>query len=87
MPATSRASRRTRACDPLLQSVTTSANLTLDTADLEATVQKMYREVAEHPDKTFHFETGRDLAVRLGYPAAELARIPAEAVASFAGVG
>jgi arsenite methyltransferase len=59
----------------------------LDTADLEVRVQEMYRAVAEHPDKTFHFETGRALAVRLGYPAAELARIPAEAVASFAGVG
>src|SRR5260370_40736905 len=30
---------------------------------------------------------GRDLARRLGYPAAELARLPPEAIESFAGVG
>jgi arsenite methyltransferase len=59
----------------------------LDTADLEARVKSMYREVAEEPDKDFHFETGRGLAERLGYSANELDRIPAEAIESFAGVG
>lgn len=43
---------------------------TLDTQDLEPRVKEMYREVAEEPDKEFHFETGRALAVRLGYPSA-----------------
>jgi ubiquinone/menaquinone biosynthesis C-methylase UbiE len=47
----------------------------------------MYREVAEHPEREFHFETGRALAERLGYPPAELDVIPAEAIDSFAGVG
>jgi SAM-dependent methyltransferase len=47
----------------------------------------MYREVALHPDHEFHFETGRELAERLGYPAADLDRIPGRAVDSFAGVG
>ncbi len=28
----------------------------------------MYREVAEEPFNEFHFETGRKLAERLGYP-------------------
>jgi arsenite methyltransferase len=60
---------------------------TLDTADLEARVKSMYREVAEEPDHEFHFETGRGLAERLGYSPEELDRIPAEAIESFAGVG
>jgi SAM-dependent methyltransferase len=59
----------------------------LDTADLTARVKGMYQEVALHPDREFHFETGRALAERLGYPAADLDRIPAAAIDSFAGVG
>ena len=64
----------------------TTAN-TLDTQELESRVKEMYREVAEHPEKEFHFETGRALAERLGYPAAELDDVPPEAIESFAGVG
>jgi arsenite methyltransferase len=60
---------------------------TLDTLDLERRVKEMYREVAEEPFNEFHFETGRALAERLGYPAEELDAIPAEAIDSFAGVG
>jgi arsenite methyltransferase len=60
---------------------------TLDTLDLERRVKEMYREVAEEPFKEFHFETGRALAGRLGYPADELDAIPAAAIDSFAGVG
>jgi arsenite methyltransferase len=59
----------------------------LDTQELEQRVKEMYREVAEEPDKEFHFETGRPLAKRLGYPAAELDAIPAPSIDSFAGVG
>ena len=59
----------------------------LDTADLEARVKSMYELVALEPDQAFHFETGRGLAERLGYPAAELDTVPAESIASFAGVG
>jgi arsenite methyltransferase len=59
----------------------------LDTADLTERVKGMYQEVALHPDHDFHFETGRPLAERLGYPAADLDRIPAAAIDSFAGVG
>jgi arsenite methyltransferase len=59
----------------------------LDTRDLEARVKDMYREVAEEPHKEFHFETGRPLAERLGYPPDQLDRIPAAAIESFAGVG
>ena len=35
---------------------------------LERKVKDMYREVALHPDVTYHFEMGRPLAERLGYP-------------------
>lgn len=59
----------------------------LDTHELEQRVKNMYREVAEEPDKEFHFETGRPLAERLGYPSDELDAIPAPAIDSFAGVG
>jgi arsenite methyltransferase len=65
-------------------SVTTKA---LDTKDLENQVIEMYREVAIHPDREFHFETGRVLAERLGYPHAQLDSIPAASIDSFAGVG
>ncbi len=59
----------------------------LDTLDLESRVKSMYELVALEPDQEFHFETGRDLAEHLGYPVADLDAVPAEAIASFAGVG
>jgi SAM-dependent methyltransferase len=59
----------------------------LDTTELEQRVKSMYEEVALEPDRDFHFETGRPLAERLGYPSADLDRIPAAAIDSFAGVG
>lgn len=59
----------------------------LDTKSLEERVKQLYGEVAAHPEQDFHFETGRALAERLGYPAAELDAIPAAAVESYAGVG
>jgi arsenite methyltransferase len=60
---------------------------TLDTQELEQRVKHMYQEVALEPDAEFHFETGRALAERLGYPADDLDRIPDAAIESFAGVG
>lgn len=59
----------------------------VDRAELEGKVQAMYRDVAENPHGEFHFEMGRGLAERLGYRPADLDRIPAEAIDSFAGVG
>jgi arsenite methyltransferase len=47
----------------------------------------VYEEVALEPEREFHFETGRPLAKRLGYPPADLDRIPAASIESFAGVG
>ncbi len=59
----------------------------VDAQELEVKVKNMYRAVAEAPEVTYHFEMGRKLAEKLGYPAQALARIPAEAIASFSGVG
>lgn len=64
-----------------------TTTVAFDPRDLEAKVKDMYRAVAEEPDGEFHFEMGRALAERLGYPGADLDRVPAEAIASFAGVG
>ena len=63
------------------------ADATLDTTALEAKVKAMYRRVATEPRADFHFELGRPLAERLGYPADVLDQIPDQAIESFAGVG
>ena len=64
--------------------MTTSA---VDVQDLERRVKDVYREVALRPERTYHFEMGRALAQRLGYPPELLDQIPAAALESFAGVG
>ena len=61
--------------------------LDLDTAALREAIQAEYAEVAEHPDKGFHFHTGRSLARLLRYEDAWLAGIPETSIASFAGTG
>lgn len=60
---------------------------TVDTRELETKVKDMYRHVAEQPEAEYHFEMGRPLAERLGYPPEVLDRIPDGAIESFAGVG
>ena len=59
----------------------------VDVSELRDQVKAMYKAVAEEPHGRFHFEMGRHLAQRLGYPPGELDRLPPEAVESFAGVG
>jgi arsenite methyltransferase len=59
----------------------------VDGERLEAEVKDMYRHVAREEQADLHFELGRELALELGYPAELLDAIPAEALASFAGVG
>jgi len=59
----------------------------VDVNELRDKVKGMYRAVAEAPQGEFHFEMGRILAERLGYPARELDLVPSEAIESFAGVG
>ena len=59
----------------------------VDAERLESEVLDMYRHVARGEDADLHFQVGGDLALRLGYPPDQLEAIPAEALASFAGVG
>lgn len=68
-------------------SMAATTGVAFDPKELEAKVKAMYRNVAENPNGEFHFEMGRALAERLGYAPADLDRIPAEAIESFAGVG
>jgi len=63
------------------------ASTLVDGERLEAEVKDMYRHVARGDESELHFEVGRRLAERLGYPGELLEVIPAEALASFAGVG
>jgi SAM-dependent methyltransferase len=63
------------------------ASSLVDGERLEAEVKDMYRRVAREEEAELHFEVGRGLAEYLGYPGELLDAIPAEALASFAGVG
>jgi SAM-dependent methyltransferase len=63
------------------------ASSLVDAELLEAKVREMYRRVAREDGAALHFEVGRPVAEWLGYPAELLDAVPAEAIASFAGVG
>ena len=63
------------------------ASTQVNPQELEAKVKDVYRHVAEEPGGDYHFELGRALADRLGYPADVIDAIPEGAVESFAGVG
>jgi hypothetical protein len=52
---------------------------TVDTAELEAKVKEMYRHVAQEPGGDYHFELGESLALRVGYDADRLRKVPAGA--------
>jgi arsenite methyltransferase len=54
---------------------------------LKDEIIRMYQEVADRPEGTFHFYHGRDAAEMFGYAPEWLERAPDGAVASFAGVG
>jgi SAM-dependent methyltransferase len=80
----------TPADDELAQAETlpqADARSLVDRDLLELQVKDMYRHVALEEVADLHFEVGRQLALRLGYPSALLDAVPAEALASFAGVG
>jgi SAM-dependent methyltransferase len=63
------------------------SDTTVDVDVLRDQVREKYRAVAEAPDATYHFHTGRQLAVRLGYDPTIVDELPDRAVESFAGVG
>jgi arsenite methyltransferase len=62
-----------------------------DQTSLEAALKdeiiRMYQEVADKPEGTFHFYHGREGAELFGYAPEWLDQAPSGAVASFAGVG
>lgn len=60
---------------------------TLNRDKLKKKIQSIYSKVAESSDSEFHFETGRELAEKLGYNLNDLDRVPDAAIDSFAGVG
>lgn len=66
----------------------TTCPVGFDVDRLRGLVREEYDRVAREPQGTFHFHRGPDYACRmLGYDPEELATIPAESTASFAGVG
>src|ERR1043166_1781278 len=65
-----------------------SCPVDLDTQKLRAEIQSIYARVATEPSGAFHFHRGPEYAAtRLGYDAADLAKIPRTVTESFAGVG
>jgi SAM-dependent methyltransferase len=65
----------------------TSCPVGLDTKKLRDEVSFIYARVAADPGGDFHFHRGAQYAATfLGYDAAELAALPPESAASFAGV-
>lgn len=59
----------------------------VDVEVLREAIKEEYAEVAAHPDKGFHFHTGRPLARILEYEDGWLAGIPESSIESFAGTG
>ena len=59
----------------------------VDRDALRRFVSEKYTEVANEPDKGFHFHNGRPLAAMLGYDLGEVDRLPPATVESFAGTG
>jgi SAM-dependent methyltransferase len=62
-------------------------NVDVDSVAVRKEIAKVYGRVAADPDGEFHFHRGPKYAVEfLGYDPAELAALPAECTASFAGI-
>jgi SAM-dependent methyltransferase len=59
----------------------------VDRDRLRSGISAKYTEVALEPEKGFHFHTGRPLAAMLGYPQADVDKLPDSTIDSFAGTG
>ena len=59
----------------------------VDADVLRSEIQSKYTEVAEEPEKGFHFHTGARLARMLGYSEEDVKFLPPSAVDAFAGTG
>lgn len=64
-----------------------SASDAVDVGRLRTEVKYKYRDVAQDPNRDFHFHTGRAHALRIGYPVSALEALPDDACEAFAGVG
>ena len=64
-----------------------SKPIEIDQNVLREEIRKEYREVASHPDRGFHFHTGKRLAEIVQYREEWLAGVPEAVLASFAGTG
>jgi len=65
----------------------TVAELGLELGELRQAISKEYEEVANNPERGFHFHTGRPLTRILGYKEEWLEGIPESSIESFAGTG
>ena len=54
---------------------------------LRAQIREKYTEMAQAPEKGFHFHNGRPLAAMLGYVAERVDSLPSGTADSFAGTG
>jgi SAM-dependent methyltransferase len=63
-----------------------TTDISVDVDVLRAEIRKTYTEVSADRERDFIFPTGRSWAEELGYPEAELSRVPDASVESFAGV-
>src|SRR2546428_11262108 len=59
----------------------------VDIETLRCQISDKYSEVAQTPEKGFHFHTGKPLALMLGYSQDILQSLPAGTLESFAGTG
>lgn len=59
----------------------------IDITELRSAIQTEYATVANEPQRSYHFHTGRTLAQILGYDEAWLEHIPESMIQSFAGTG
>src|SRR5438552_5815547 len=64
-----------------------SAPVAVDQDALRDQIKEKYTGVALEPESGFHFHVGRPLAMMLGYPEADVDRLPLASVESFAGTG
>ena len=64
----------------------TASGIPVDVDLLRSEIRRTYTDVSTDQDRDFIFPTGRAWARELGYPEAELARVPDAIVESFAGV-
>jgi SAM-dependent methyltransferase len=67
--------------------MTTPQSINISVEELLDAIKKEYSNVAIHPEKGYHFHTGRAALDRIGYDEALYDHVPEENITSFAGTG